>query len=242
MVDGLAERIRQGLRGLERHLLPNQCLLCAGPGDDGRDLCHGCDGDLPWLRHACPRCANPVPAALPDGAACGRCQRGETPTGFDAVRAPLLYDFPVDRLVLGLKFHGALAHARLLGELMARTAQQHRWPRPDGLLPVPLHRARWRERGFNQARELARPVAAKLQLPLLDGLATRRPARPQAELPLDRRRRNVRGRFRIEHTPPAHVTIVDDVVTSASTAAELARSLKHAGAERVEVWAATRTP
>lgn len=149
----------------------------------------------------------------------------------------------MDRLVLGLKFHGTLTHGRLLGELIAEWLSSREIDPPECLVPVPLHRKRRIERGFNQARELARPIRSALDVPIADGLVTRPAATsPQAELPLDRRRQNVRNQFHCRHRSPRHVAIIDDVVTSASTVAELARCLKRAGAERVDVYAVARTP
>lgn len=235
--------VYQWLRRLESLLLPHQCLLCGAAGEDGLDLCRGCGGDLPWNRRPCGRCANPLPPGASAEVHCGHCQRGETPKGFDQIHAPLLYDFPVDRLIQQLKFHDGLAAGRMLGSLCAHVLEQEGLSCPDGLLPVPLHRRRWRQRGFNQARELARPLSRRLNSPILDGLARRiRSAPAQVELPLKKRRGNVRGLFEITRKPPEHVTIVDDVVTSASTVAELARRLKQAGARRVDVIAIARTP
>ncbi|MDQ2070179.1 ComF family protein [Natronospira bacteriovora] len=235
--------VNRWLRRLEALLLPHQCLVCGAGGEDGLDLCRGCGEDLPWNRRPCIRCANLLPPGSPVNSECGKCQSGETPAGFDRIHAPLLYDFPVDRLIQSLKFDGRLPPGRMLGELCAHTLLQEDRPRPDALLPVPLHPTRWRERGFNQARELARPLSRALNAPILDGLAHRTKTGPaQAELPLEKRRGNVRGLFEIRGKAPAHVAIVDDVVTSASTVAELARCLKRAGAERVEVIAIARTP
>ncbi len=236
-------RLIRGLRRLEAVLLPHQCLLCGAAGEDGLDLCRGCGEDLPWNRLACPRCANPLPPGSSAKTPCGRCQSGDTPKGFDRIHAPLLYDFPVDRLTQQLKFHDGLAAGRMLGSLCAHALQQDGLARPDGLLPVPLHTRRWRQRGFNQARELARPLSRHFGAPILDDLARRvRQAPAQVELPLEKRRGNVRGLFEITRKPPDHVAIVDDVVTSASTVAELARCLKQAGAKRVDVIAVARTP
>lgn len=243
MVDRVSRGWRARLRAVERWLLPHYCLLCTGPGESSRDLCDGCASDLPWNDHPCRRCANPLVASAPSGSLCGRCQRGDIPAGFDRLHAPLLYDFPVDRLVLGLKFHGTLSHGRLLGELMAGWLATTDIDLPDRLVPVPLHSKRRRQRGFNQARELARPIRSVLDVPIADGLVARAAAAPpQAELPLDRRRQNIRHQFQCRHRPPPHVAIIDDVVTSASTVAELARCLKRAGAERVDVYAVARTP
>ena len=230
------------LRRLEGLLLPHRCLLCGAVGEDGMDICQGCGQDLPWNRRPCQRCANPLPPGTRTQL-CGDCQSGRTPKGFDQIMAPLLYDFPVDRLILALKFQHELAPGRLLGSLCAHALATEGIERPQGLVPVPLHPARWRQRGFNQAVELARPLSRQLGVPILTrGLKRQRSARPQSELPLDQRRRNVHGLFRVSGPVPNHVAIVDDVVTSASTVAELAQALKQAGASRVDVWAIARTP
>jgi len=234
---------RRGLRWLEGVLLPHHCQLCGAGGEDGMDICRGCGADLPWNRHPCPRCANPLPLDAKPDSLCASCVAGQTPAGFDRIHAPLLYDFPLDRLILGLKFHAQMAAGRLLGELTAQALHSEGVVVPEALVPVPLHRKRWRQRGFNQARELARPMAQRFSIPIADGLVRRQHHGPaQAELPLDKRRQNIRHLFQVRHRPPAHVAIVDDVVTSASTVAELARSLKQAGAHRVDVWAIARTP
>jgi ComF family protein len=109
---------------------------------------------------------------------------------------------------------------------------------------MPLHRSRLRERGFNQAVELARPLARRLAVPLAADLVQRvRPGRPQSGLEKSRRRANVRGAFALRRPLDAwHVAVVDDVLTTGATAAELAGVLKAAGAERVEVWVVARTP
>ena len=114
-------------------------------------------------------------------------------------------------------------------------------PLPARLVPVPLHRNRLRRRGYNQAVELARPLGRALGLPVAPRLCRRqRPTPAQAELTGSDRRRNVRGAFAVAAPVPRHVAIVDDVVTTGSTVGELARVLRRAGAERVEVWAVAR--
>jgi ComF family protein len=239
--DGIAAR---WLRRLEAALLPHVCLLCGGRAE-GMDLCRGCHDDLPWNRSPCPRCANPLPPSAP-GTACGDCQAGRIDPALDCIRAPLVYDYPVDRLVLGLKYAEKLAHARMLGELMAANllaaARVASMSRPVAVVPVPLHGSRLRERGFNQAHELARPVARALGLPLRPRLLKRtRHSEPQSRLPLAQRRSSIRGQFATRGPVPARIAVIDDVVTSGSTACEIARVLKAAGAEWVEVWACART-
>lgn len=126
---------------------------------------------------------------------------------------------------------------RLLASVQARGGRL-----PDALLPVPIHPRRLRERGYNQALELARPVARTLGLPLLPHALRRlRATSPQMTLPEAARAANVRGAFAVHGPLPAHVVLVDDVLTTGATTGELARTLKAAGCARVEVWCACRT-
>jgi ComF family protein len=115
---------------------------------------------------------------------------------------------------------------------------------PGALIPVPLHPGRARGRGYNQALEIARAAAAELGVSLQPGLCLRtRAITPQEGLTRPERRRNVRGAFAVRGALPAgHVAILDDVVTTGSTAAEVAKVLRRAGAERIDLWAVARTP
>lgn len=152
---------------------------------------------------------------------------------------PLAWRFPVDALIGRFKYGGALHFGALLGRLLAEACHGCR---PDGLVPVPLHRARLDERGFNQARELARPLARSLGVPILEDACARTVAAPpQAGLAARQRHRNLRGAFTASpRVRGLHLAIIDDVLTTGSTAATLALELLGAGAATVEVWAVAR--
>jgi ComF family protein len=202
------------------------------------DLCRDCAAELPRNRHCCARCALPLPAAA---ALCGRCQRKPPP--WDAAWAPFRYGWPLDRLESRFKFGRDLAAGRAL--TMLWQAEPRPTALPQLILPVPLHRRRLRQRGYNQALELARPLARAFALPLRHDLLRRqRETRAQTELDARHRRRNVRGAFAVPDgvAVPAHVAILDDVMTTGATLAECARVLKRAGATRVDVWALARAP
>lgn len=145
----------------------------------------------------------------------------------------------MDALIGRFKYGGALHFGALLGRLLAARCAQRR---PDGLIPVPLHPARLSERGFNQARELARPLVRGGRLRLLDDVCCRIAATPpQAGLSAQQRYRNLAGAFAVTgDLAGRHVAIVDDVLTTGSTAAALSRELLRAGAVSVEVWAVAR--
>ncbi len=212
------------------------CLLCGADTRSPSGLCPPCQADLPRTAHPCPRCGEALPA--PTDLPCGRCLRRPPP--FDTLVAALAWETPVPGFVGALKFRERLPAARLLGHLLAEAVSDR--TRPDCLLPVPLHAARLRQRGFNQAVEIARFAARRLDLPLLPAALRRiRPTPPQQGLDAKARRRNLRGAFELAAPlPGSHVAIVDDVVTTGSTVGEIARLLRRTGAERVVVWAAAR--
>ena len=232
------EVLRRAWFGLHRFVLPLRCLLCGAAGTNGIDLCGDCAAELPRNRSCCARCALPL-ATL--AARCGECQRHEPP--WDAAWAPFRYGWPLDRLESRYKFSGDLAAGRVLSSMWRRESCPV--DLPDVLLCVPLHRSRLRQRGYNQALELARPLAHALHVPLRhDVLQRRRRTDAQTELDAVSRRRNVRGVFALREglVLPAHVAILDDVMTTGATLAECARVLKRAGVARVDVWALARAP
>ena len=194
-------------------------------------LCAECDADLPRLTQPlCPRCA----LASPRGALCGRCLAD--PPHYDATFAALAYEFPADTLVHALKFRGELALSVFLGNMLREKVLPLQ---VDRVIAVPLSTARLRERGYNQAVEIARHVSPeKLDL----GLCERsRDSAPQMDLPFAERQRNVRGAFRCMRALEGTIAVVDDVMTTGATLDELAKTLKAAGASRVVNWVVART-
>jgi ComF family protein len=152
------------------------------------------------------------------------------------------YGFPVDALIHGLKYSGNLALAPLLAERLTQLAAERE--RPDLLIPMPLHRARLRERGFNQAIEIGRIVAAGLGIPLEADICRRiRDTAGQTGLNWKDRRRNVRGAFACDKDLAGRrVAVLDDVMTTGATLDELGRVLRRAGAADVGAWVVARTP
>ncbi|EHQ52503.1 MULTISPECIES: ComF family protein [Ectothiorhodospira] len=226
-----------GLRGaLLETAYPSTCLLCAAPGHAGLDLCAACRAELPVSDHACTRCGLPLEYPAPF---CGHCLRRPPP--FDAAWSALLYAPPVDDLIADFKFRARLPQGRLLARLMA-DALASRVPPPDCVIPVPLHPCRLRERGFNQALELVRPLARTLACPITHGAVTRiRATPPQQSLAATARHGNLRGAFRVAPGLEAgHVALVDDVMTTGSTLREIAAALKAHGVGRVDVWVLAR--
>ena len=219
-----------------RRLLAPRCLVCAEPGHAGLDLCAQCTAALPWNRGVCRQCALPVAGGASH---CGDCVF--SPPAYTLTQAPLRYGFPVDRLLPRFKFHGDLAAGAVLATLMHWALDPAE--RPQALVPVPLHRARLRQRGYDQALELAKAVARECRLPLrADRLVRHRSTHAQSELDAPARQRNIRAAFGLRAGPPlpGHVALVDDVLTTGATVGECARTLLAAGVERVDVWTVAR--
>lgn len=221
-----------------RFLYPAHCLLCGDAGVRGRDICRACFGELPWNRRPCPRCAAPLPPDAEERL-CGNCLKSLP--AWDKAKSPLTYGYPVDRLIQRFKFDGDLPVGRLLAELLADYLAAGS-ERPDCIVPMPLHPARLRERGFNQAVELARPVGKKLKIPVrLDLCARVRATDVQSKLDAAERKKNLRDAFAVKNAVDGkHIAILDDVVTTGTTVESLTRTLKDAGARAVSVWCVAR--
>ena len=226
---------------------PAPCLACEGIDRDLErplGLCRACREQLVRVRDpCCPTCARPLAAAaVPPGFRCGRCRLRRPP--FEGLIAHWAYQPPLDRVVVALKFE----RLRFLGEHLAeglagRLAEDP--PPVDAVVPVPLHWRRRLERGYNQADEIARTVAEKLDLPRLDVLRRRRPTRPQTDLPREERGANLRSAFRCrrpERISERGILLVDDVVTTGATLGEAARCLRRAGSGPIFAAVVARTP
>lgn len=227
--------LRKAAAAFTQWIFGGTCLLCRGAAEHGL-LCAACDADLPRLGRAlCPRCAVPSPA----GAICGRCVA--RPPRYDATIAALEYRFPADVLVHALKFRGELALAALLARLLVERIAPD--PPVHLILPVPLATRRLRERGYNQALEIARHVTRATGARLAPEACERSRDTPaQIGLPWAQRASNVRGAFRAPRAlDGASIAVLDDVMTTGATLDEIAGALKDAGASYVVNWVVART-
>jgi len=221
---------------IQQSLLPPTCILCNHAGWQGLDLCYPCYTQLAKNTHCCYHCAGVLPIDAP---LCGRCL--SHPPAYDVTYAPLLHHGANRHLIAGLKFNAQYKNARLLGALLADSVKHHA-PLPDCLLPVPLHKARYRERGFNQSIEIANAAGKILQIPVdVQSCVRHRDTPHQTTLTSKQRRTNVKNAFSmLKPIQARHIAIVDDVMTTGSTVQELASVLKKAGVERVDVWVCAR--
>jgi ComF family protein len=200
-----------------------------------RAICAGCVRALPWLpADRCPVCAVPSEGSR----VCGRCLA--EPPAYERTEAALAYRFLVDALVQGFKYGGNLPLGEALAELLIPVVAATE--RPDAIVPMPLHPTRLRDRGFNQALELARRLSKATGAPVIGNACARvRDTPPQASLPWNDREKNIRGAFTCQaNLEDRHVAIVDDVMTTGHTLNEVAKALKRKGVERVSCWVVAR--
>jgi ComF family protein len=217
-------------------LLPPLCLLCGAPcAADDTTLCGACRRDLPTLPALhCPDCL----AETPRGERCGACLAH--PAHFDRAFALYRYDFPLNRLVQDLKYHARFALARRWGEQLARASAEFA---ADCIVPLPLHPKRLKERGYNQALEIARHCARARHLPLeATSLTKCRATPPQSGLSLKARQKNLKGAFCCARDfSGQRILLIDDVLTTGTTANEAARVLKLHDAASVAIAIVART-
>lgn len=215
-------------------VFPGVCALCGVAHSQALALCVPCQDALPCNVIACRKCGMALPRITEE---CGRCQRKALL--LEEIRAPFHYQHPLDALILRFKRGGDLACGQLLAELFCRqTAIQGA---PELLIPVPLHIRRLRDRGFDQATQLALSLGAHYRVPVANVLDRVRDTGSQAGLSAVQRKLNVRAAFRVNREIQAkHVVLIDDVATTGATLNACALALKRAGVLRVDAWVLAR--
>lgn len=200
-------------------LAPRSCTFC-GSSREGNEksICTGCFADLPWNEPA----TSPVVDV------------------FDCSIAMMHYSFPIDAAIKLLKFNRRLFYAPALAEILC-AALPLLPDNVDAVLPVPLHWRRKAMRGFNQATEIAKPVADLLGAPLIRNVRRKRATPFQSGLDAAARAQNLRRAFLLRRPDSyEHVLIVDDVITTGATVRALAKLLLSSGASKVSVLAVAR--
>jgi ComF family protein len=215
--------------------LQGDCLFCHQTTAQPL-LCDFCAESLPLLDHHCRLCGRPLAGHR---LTCDTCT--QQPPVWDYLHILADYEFPLPGLIHQLKYQRDPLPAALLGQLLAHTYPDDE-PQPEVLLPVPLHWWREWQRGFNQSKELARAINKLLHIPYNDRILERtRATQVQAGLTREERQTNLTQAFQIHAHPFRHVALIDDVVTTGTTAATLVELLKRSGCTRVDVWAICRT-
>lgn len=213
-------------------------MLCAAHDGGELGLCNNYCKDLPW--HAAPQC--PQCGLTSNGLVCGGCLN--SPPEFDATHSLFTYDFPLDAMMQRYKYGSMLNLGYIFGTMLSKKTNL---ANIDLIIPMLMHPKRLKERGFNQALEIAK-IITKNHTEKLDFASTLRQkyTSPQASLPLKERVRNIKGAFKVHDNLAGSVknkriAIVDDVMTTGASLNELAKILKHAGAAHVKCWVIART-
>lgn len=218
-------------------LITSLCLICNADNTASTlAICSSCLHELPHNTHTCQQCGLQIKDSK--STHCGKCQH--EPPAYNETTTPYIYDNAIKHLIIELKFKKKLINAHLLGTLLARSATHK--PRPDFLLPVPLHRNRLRTRGFNQAMELCRVLSKELSIPILtDIIEKTQETTPQSKLTAKQRKTNLRGSLILKKEVSAtRIAIVDDVITTGTTINEIAKLLRKSGTKNIQAWACAR--
>lgn len=222
-------------------LFPCRCILCHKTLNHSFGVCANCYQALPHNKVCCVRCALPLPEDIDQAVLCGRCIR--LLPAFDYAHSLFRYEGDVVNLVHQLKFGEKISYAQSIGEMLFSLFRNID-EKPDCLLPVPLHKSRLKERGFNQSIEISRVLAKKLAIPIENKAVLRhRSTKAHAGLNAKQRRVNIKGAFSLAcDLKYKHVLIVDDVMTTGATVNEMAKVLKKNGVERIGVLSIARAP
>ena len=231
---------------LKQLIFKPNCLLCAQNIAQNNEnthpsihaVCRACVEELPWHpKTSCPQCG-----LASSGMVCGSCLN--SPPDFDATKAVFLYAYPVDAMMLRYKYGKNLNLGDTFGEFLAEKVDIESI---DLIIPMPMHPQRLKERGFNQALEIAKVLSKILTKNAREKLDYKSVIRqtltpPQASLPLKERVKNIKGAFKANaDLTGKRIAIVDDVMTTGASLNELTKTLKKAGASHVECWVIART-
>lgn len=240
----LLGRINQPwLKKLLDTTMPHRCVGCGLLSQQPHGLCTSCSSLLPWLARVCEYCAIPLQANSLTPY-CGQCLK-QRPI-FQNSYMLFEYAKPISTYILALKFSQQIHYAELFGELFAQKIQSEWYankPLPQVIMPVPLHPQRLAQRGYNQAIEIAKPIAKKLQLPLGRHYCQRTKATlAQANIDADQRKDNVKNAFTVkQQLPYQHIAILDDVYTTGCTVTALSKALFKAGIKKIDIWSIARS-
>jgi len=229
------------MRWLRQKCLPPICIFCGDQTQSKENICADCLKNLPILAHTCPQCAQII-SGTSDDLLCGDCLK--TPPPFDKTYALFPYEPPIIQLITALKFRHELSHAQALGDLLAVKITKKWYINqylPDIILPIPLHFSRLSKRGFNQAVEIAKPIAKQLNIPLDLSTKRIRPTLAQSSLNAKARQHNVANAFvASKDYSNLCIAVIDDVVTTGHTVTEFCRLLRQHGAKEIHIWCGAR--
>ncbi|MCX7125210.1 MAG: ComF family protein [Gammaproteobacteria bacterium] len=230
--------MRNLLKKSIEHLWPIQCLLCDGLSINQKFICDDCFEILPKHKSACKQCGLPITES-DNKIPCGSCMANPPP--FDNTFSLFQYAAPISSLITKLKFHGDLSIAKLFSHYWINFLSEKK-TLPELIIPKPLHYKRLKERGFNQALEIAKPIGKHFQITIdTKSCIKLKNTAPQSSLSAAMRRQNLKNGFALSYSITAkHVAILDDVMTTGNTVSEMSQLLRISGVERVDIWCCAR--
>ena len=232
---------------LLKHLsIQIHCLLCRTHTTWQHPVCQLCLESCPSPDSFCSVCGLPFNSSLTG--VCGQCL--QQPPAFDACLSGYLYEFPVNRIVQSIKYNGRLELIRPITRHLTDILQDYysEYPWPEAIIPVPLHKRRLCQRGYDQALLIAREIHSQLNHTSsfnldIHCLQRNRATKTQQGLDARARRQNLHNAFTMDNrTGYKHIALIDDVVTTGETVGEISRLLKRCGIRRVDIWCLARTP
>jgi ComF family protein len=224
---------------IQNNFFPPTCILCDNLSFSDKDLCQYCCNQLVKNYNPCYQCGTPLTQFSEQNTHCSSCL--QLPPSYNHTFAPFLHQGIIRHLVTRLKFNDHYKNARLLGTLLAEQLPTQT-ALPECIIPVPLHKNRYQQRGFNQSIEIAKTVSRQLNVPLeLNACIRHRDTPHQVGLTAQQRLLNVKDAFSIQKPLPfSYVAVLDDVMTAGATLNEVATVLKKAGVQKVDVWVCAR--
>ena len=238
-------RFATHLNRFYRTFFPASCILCRHPTEHSPFICSACQDDLPILSHHCYQCAQFLHQTDDSRLICGTCQKNPPP--FERTYTLFPYQPPIIRLIIHLKFQQQLSFASFFSELFIKKMRETWYvnqPLPDLIIPMPLHDDRLRERGFNQALEIAKPIAKAFAIPLdIRSIKRIKPTAAQSGLSAKQRKQNIAHAFSAnpkQSYANLSVAVMDDVITTGYTMVEFCKVLKQHGAKTIDVWCCAR--
>lgn len=232
-------KLYNSLTQLENWLFPAKCDSCNTTLNNNTiNYCSDCIETLPYMPHSCLRCGQPFNGF---DNYCGGCLA--SPPTFDHCFCPFLYEEPISTQIQNLKYYEHPKGASQIANLFIKELNSNNIELPEAILAVPMHARKLRRRGFNHSYELAKRIAKSLDIPLLDNCISKQRDTPrQTTQSLKQRKQNLRGSYALtKKCWQKHVAIIDDVVTTGSTAEEMSKILKKNGVDYIQVWGIART-
>ncbi|MRX28623.1 ComF family protein [Kangiella sp. HZ709] len=232
------------LDAANRILAGHSCVLCGLRAESltsPKAICQVCLAAIQLSGNCCYQCGISIKST--DGQQkCGECLHHPKP--YHRLIASCHYDFPVNQAISRFKFdqqlHLGKALAKALSQLILDTYQDDELPQL--LIPIPLHRKRLAERGFNQSQLIAKTISHNILIPTVVNQLIRVKNTPhQIGLKATQRKQNLKNAFKVKSQLPRHIALIDDVVTTGSTITEATKQcLKH-GAETIDIWCLAKT-